>query len=34
MGFAGLVFPGVCLALLAVSYLSYHKIQGTKTPWF
>lgn len=34
MGLAGLVFPGVCLALLAVSYLSYHKIQGTKTPWY
>lgn len=21
-------------AILAVSYLSYHKIQGTKTPWY
>lgn len=22
------------VAVLAVSYLSYHKIQGTKTPWY
>lgn len=34
MGFAGLAFPVVCFALLALSYLSYHKIQGTKTPWY
>ncbi len=34
MGFAGLAFPVVCFVLLALSYLSYHKIQGTKTPWY
>ncbi|MBP7806315.1 DoxX family protein [Candidatus Gracilibacteria bacterium] len=22
------------VAILAVSYISYHKIQGTKTPWY
>lgn len=34
MGVVGFVFPAVCLAILAVSYFSYHKIQGTKTPWY
>lgn len=34
MGLMGLIFPAVCLAILAVSYFSYHKIQGTKTPWY
>lgn len=34
MGLAGLAFPAGCFVLLAVSYLSYHKIQGTKTPWY
>ncbi len=34
MGVMGFIFPLACLAVLAVSYLSYHKIQGTKTPWY
>lgn len=34
MGVVGFIFPLVCLAVLAVSYLSYHKIEGTKTTWF
>jgi len=34
MGAVGIIFPAVCLAILAVSYLSYHKIQGTKTAWY
>jgi hypothetical protein len=24
----------IFVAILAISYLSYHKIQGTKTPWY
>lgn len=24
----------IFIVALAVSYLSYHKIQGTKTPWY
>lgn len=34
MGVTGIIFPAVCLAILAVSYFSYHKIEGTKTTWY
>jgi hypothetical protein len=34
MGVTGIIFPAVCLVILAVSYLSYHRIQGTKTPLY
>jgi hypothetical protein len=33
-GFGQAWFVLIFIALLATSYITYHKIQGTKTPWY